>query len=307
MTHASGLGYRCTRRLVYQRCWPLDAAPVGEELASIFEEGRHHEKQIRRELSELGFEVLESEVNFRDDRLDISGTIDGKLAVELDGEHTKNHRRVPVEIKGISGAPPHTAEQWRDSENRLLARYYTQLQAYMFLTNEPEGLGLFKSKINGLWTVVAVPIDLEHIEGALQRAEAVRDAVRAIEAADGEDAKLALLPERLADRSECTGCPWRDTKCNPAEAEIDPLLLVDDEALISDMLEHAATKDGAKRWGDLDKAIKTRFRLTGGDRFIVGGAWLVTKRPHGRGVRVDIKPLDIAQPDGAPRTAAARG
>ncbi len=74
-TTASSLGYKCERRLVYARTKPEKADPIGEELASIFEEGNLHQTDVRRELIELGFEALEAERTFRDETLEIGGRI----------------------------------------------------------------------------------------------------------------------------------------------------------------------------------------------------------------------------------------
>jgi hypothetical protein len=282
-TPATDLGLRCERRIVYHRCWPERAEPIGEELASIFEEGNLHQVDVRRELSALGFEVVEAERNFRDAKLEITGTIDGKIA--LSDEHRA--RRIPVEIKSTMLSPPETVEAWRNSENKLLAKYYAQLQTYLVLCSEPDGLGLFKNKATGLWGVVAVPLDYEYAEGLLKRAERVRDTVKSV-MGSGSVPDEIMLPDRIMDRSECDGCPWRETMCHPADAAVDPLLLADDADLVSQIEERARCDESATRYDKIDKTIKDRFKLTKGTRFVVGGSWLVTKKPHGKGTRIDI-------------------
>lgn len=293
-TPATDLGYSCERRIVYHRCWPNDAAPINDELASIFEEGNLHQRDVRAELALLGFEVVEAELNFRDERLQITGTIDGKLALPTNGDGKPP--RVPIEIKSTAGSPPATAEGLRLSDSSLLRRYYAQMQAYLVLTSSPEGLMLFKSKQTGVWTIVAVALDYEYAEALLKKAERVRDVVAAIRAAwatgGKEEGALALLPNRIADRSECGGCPWRDTLCHPAEAPMDPLLLADDATLTAQLAERAAMKPGRDAYEKLDEAIKERFKLTLGDRFVVGSRWLVQKKRHGKGIRIDIAMLD---------------
>ena len=286
MTPATSLGYACERRSVYQRTQPDKAAPIGEELASIFEEGNLHQKDVRAELLELGYEVVEAEVNFKDQRLEISGTIDGKLDVK-DPSHPRGRRRVPVEIKSTSGSPPADEAAWRNSETPLLRRYFAQLQTYLFLTNEPWGLGIFKNKITGLWSVVAVSLDYEYAEGILQRAERIRDAVERWED-DTCDTRDVHLPLRLADRSECSGCPFRETVCFPADAAVDPLLLAEDVDLLAQLIEREACDSSATRFDKLDKAVKERFKLTAGERFVVGGTYMIEKRKHGKGIRIDI-------------------
>lgn len=278
MTPASSLGYRCERRLVYSRSQPDDAELVGEELASIFAEGDLHQTDVRRELLELGFEALEAERPFRDSTLEISGRIDGMLS--LPGDHQS---RIPLEIKSCSGTPPDTADGLRNHKG-LYGRYYAQMQVYLYLTSREVGIFLFKDKITGLWTLVVVPLDYDYAEKILKKAERVRDHVRA-----------KTLPDRLADRSECVGCPWQNTACLPAEAPIDPMLLVNDDELLSQLEKRAMDEPTAKAWGKLDKEIKQRFKLTKGEKFIIGnGVFLVEKKPHGKNTRIDIKRLTEA-------------
>lgn len=257
-TPASALGYACERRLVYIRTQPMAATPPSEELSSIFREGREHEKQIRRELSELGFEVLEGEVPFADRVLDLKGHIDGRM-------QTPWGSRVPVEIKSWSGDGPRTEAEWRDDAGDLMFRYYCQAQAYMYLTAEPEILLLTKNKLTGLWAIAAAHLDYGFVEKLLQKAERVRDYVAA-----------GLLPDRDATRAECRGCPWFGV-CLPGEAPIDPLLLAEDDQLQQQLLVREGLRETAKQFEKLDGVIKERFKLTAGVRFLIGD-FLVTKK-----------------------------
>ena len=279
-TTASSLGYKCERRLVYARTKPMDAGPISEELASIFEEGNLHQSDVRRELIDLGFEALEAERYFRDEKLEVAGKIDGML--RLSEEHRS--QLVPVEIKSTTGTPPATSDGLKNHAG-IYGRYYAQMQSYLFLTSSPAGVFLFKDKITGLWTLVPVDIDYDYAGALIKKAERVRDHIKA-----------GTLPDRLADRSECGGCPWRETICHPAEAPIDPMLMVADVQLLADITERERLDAMADRYGELDKAIKERFKLTKGDRFIVGDehGFLITKKPHGKGIRVDIHRLSEA-------------
>lgn len=282
-TSATLLGHACERRIVLHRVRPGDAAPIGPELASIFAEGDLHQRDVRRELSDLGFEPVEAEVLFRDDRLEINGAIDCKIEIPDDnGRH--GSVRVPVEVKSVTGNAPTDAESWR-SAGGLMGRYYDQIQIYLYLTSSPYGLGLFKSKITGLWSVVPVELDYEHIEALLQKAERVRDAVAAWKER-GDDA----LPDRITDRSECNGCPFRETICHPEQAPVDPLLIAQDEVLAAQLLAREEAQPWRDGWEKIDKSVKERFKMTPGDRFVCG-AFVIEKKRHGRGVRVDIKRL----------------
>lgn len=291
MTPATGLGYTCDRRNVYQRVRPSDAQGIGEELASIFTEGDLHQKDVRAELLELGYEVVEAEVNFKDKRLEISGTIDGKIMAAGWADERGRPRRIPVEIKSTSGAAPTDAASWRNSETLLLRRYFSQIQIYLYLTSEPEALGIFKSKITGLWSVVPVALDYAYVEGLLQRAERIRDAVALADGIEADDEMEAVLPPRDPTRAECIGCPWKDTLCHPEEQPADPLLLADDIVLKAQIARREQLDTARREFEKVDASLKQRFKLTAGERFVVGGEWLVTKKQQANGTRIAFSPL----------------
>lgn len=276
-TTASSLGYKCERRSVYARTKPEQKEPTSEELASIFEEGNLHQADVRKELIEIGHEVLEVELPLRDDALEIGARLDGKLAIS--DEHRAE--RIPLEIKSCTGPPPETAEKMRDHDG-IYYRYYCQMQSYLFLDSTPFGVFIFKDKITGLWFAVVVPLDFEFAEELLKRAERIRDHIKA-----------GTLPDRLEDRSECGSCPFRDSICNPSDADADAMLLSKDEKLLEQIKRREEIQETAKEFEKLDKAIKERFKLTKGDRFVVGdeNGFLVTKKKHGKGIRVDFKRL----------------
>ena len=284
-TTATDLGYSCERRIVYHRLNPKDAAPFGDGLLSIFGEGDLHQKDVRRELGELGYEVVEAEVRFSDKRLDIAGTIDGKICVTADRD-THTQKRIPVEIKSTSGDPPTTQDGLKTAGSGLYRRYYAQMQTYLYLTSEPFGLFIFKNKIDGLWSVVPVELDYEYAETLLQRSERVRDFVAS-----------KTLPNRTIDRSECDGCPWRDTICLPGDAPVDPLLLAADDGLLKQLELRETVAAASKSFDKVDTAIKDRFKATPGERFVVGGVdgFLVTKRAWGKGTKIEICRLSEAR------------
>lgn len=292
-TTATSLGYACERRIVYGRCFPADAAPFGDELLSIFSEGDLHQKDVRRELSAIGFEVVESEVRFKDERLDIAGSIDGKISVD-DDRNTHTQRRIPVEIKSTTGAPPATEADLRTSETALLRRYYAQFQTYLYLTSEPFGLFLFKDKITGLWTVVSIALDYAYVETLLKRAERVRDAVKLVKLGATKDEQLALVPDRVQDRGECVGCPFADTLCHPADAPVDPMLIAMEPELLAQLKERESTEQASGTFKKIDEKIKSRLKLTKFDSLVVGGpdGFVVTKKVYSNdSVRISIKRL----------------
>lgn len=308
-TAATQLGYECERRIVYQRVLPWAAEPISAELASIFEEGEHHERQVLRELEEeLGVKLRNRAASFRDEKLDVVGKIDTEAFVEGVGW-------VPVEVKGLTHIPGDDVEgaELADGPVALHRRYFAQLQTYLYLRNIEMGLFIFKSKATGRWRVVPVSLDYGRMETILQRAERVRDAVRAYVQAfgtvmaytqdgpppDAEDVPFlspewanALLageehlPERIPDRSECGACPFK-RHCNPSQAPIDPALLVEDQALIADLQKLLEAKPHRQTYERGYKKVKERFMLTAGSVFFAGH-FRVEKKPHGQGTKLVI-------------------
>ena len=111
--------------------------------------------------------------------------------------------------------------------------------------------------------------------------------MRLIKAAgDDEDLRRSHLPLRIPDRSECNGCPFRDTICHPADVPIDPLLVSNDIDLLSKLDEMERIAPMADRYKEIEKEVKSRVKLTMGDRFIVGERWLITKKKRGNGERI---------------------
>jgi hypothetical protein len=290
-TTATDLGYECERRIVYHRCYPKDAAPYGDELLSIFSEGDLHAKDVKRELGDLGYELVEQEVRFSDKRLDLAGSIDAKIVVS-GGRDTHQQERIPLEIKSTAGTPPTDEVGLRESCNGLFRKYWAQMQAYLLLTNSPFGMFLFKDKLTGLWVCFTVELDYERAEKLLRRAERVRDRVRLIVEHD-ESKRVELLPDRIPDRSECGGCPWRETLCHPADAEVDPVLLAMEPGLLAQLEEREKVSASRDRYEALDKALKDRMKLTKFDKLVVGGAngFLVEKKIQKNGTRFNIRRL----------------
>lgn len=307
-TSATQLGYECERRIVYQRVLPWAAEPISAELASIFEEGEHHERQVLRELEEdLGIKLRNRAATFRDEKLDIVGKIDTEAFVEGIGW-------IPVEVKGLTYIPGDDVEgaELADGPVALHRRYFAQLQIYLYLRSMELGLFIFKSKATGRWRAPPVALDFERMELLLKRAERVRDAVRAYVEAFGRvrsftqdgpeydelgarheapwtDALRAAepqLPARIPDRSECSRCPFR-TRCNPSEAPIDPALLVEDENLIAALHTLVEAKPHRQTYERGYKKIKERFMLTAGMVFFAG-QFRIEKKPHGQGTKLVI-------------------
>ncbi len=309
-TAATELGYDCERRIVYRRVMPWAAQPVSPELASIFEEGKHHERQVLRELEEeLGIRLRNRQSTFREPRLELVGALDAEAHVDGVGW-------VPVEVKGLAFIPGDDVEgiDLADAPKALHRRYFAQLQVYLIIRGLPLGLFIFKSKTTGRWRCIPVELDYERCELLLLKADRVRNAVQMFISAfeewhpfnqDGPAPGLEdrwneavaraseFLPERLLSRAECTQCPFLNT-CNPSQAAIDPALLIDDQELISQLEKRAANKPARDDYERTHKEIRERFKLTQGDVFFAG-AFRIERTVDARGAhRFDIRRQEAA-------------
>lgn len=316
---ASQIGYECLRRIEYQIVRPHDAEVIGPELASIFAEGDLHEPLVLAELEKVtGLRVENRNAGFRDERLWLVGRLDGEVKLSLDAKRYV----LPVEVKTTASLPGEdTADSdMAESSKALLRRYFAQLQIYLYLRGQPFGLFVFKSKSTGCWRTILVELDYARCEVLLKKIERVRDTVRAYLAAAEQAGvnprepmpesptpeQVALrtsalekletnLDERLPDRSECMGCPFRRV-CNPSMAPVDPALLATEAAFVAQLDERARCKPDRDRYEKIDRAIKDRLKLTAGDRYVVGG-WYIEKKVTASGQTR----FNISRVGGAPK------
>lgn len=305
-TAATQLGYECERRIVYQRVMPWAAAPLDEQLASIFSEGDFHEPQVLHELeADLGLTLVNRRATFRDAKLDLVGQVDAETPVDGVG-------KVPLEVKALAFIPGENvgAGELAESERDLFRRYFAQLQVYLFLRAVAFGLFIFKSKATGLWRVIDVPLDYVRAELLLKRAERVRDATKAYVGAyevmkafsqddprteEGnlpDDVREALdfaetaLPLRIADRSLCHQCPFR-ASCNPADAPVDPAVLVLDEDFIEQLAKREEAQPQKKAYDKVHDIIRKRLEATPGDVLFVG-PYRVEKKKWGKSWQLNV-------------------
>lgn len=312
-TSATQLGYECERRIVYQRAMPWAAEQISPELASIFEEGNLHERQVVQELeNDLGIKLRERQSTFRDERLDIVGVTDFDMLVDGIGW-------VPTEVKGLTGVPGEdTGEEDMAEGSDLLRRYASQLQTYLFLKSKPLGMFIIKSKMTGRWRCIPVRLNYERVEVILRRAERVRDAYRTfvkvfssvmpftqdgppmedrtgLHVAVQWDLALAaaetMLPERQTTRAECARCPFKK-RCNPSQVPVDPALLIDDEDLIGILNRREATREARQTYEKNHKWLKERFENVGGSVWFAG-KHRIERKPHGKFTKLIVTNQEV--------------
>ena len=270
---ASALGHPCVRYLTYMRTAWKEQRPPSVGLQRIFEEGKKQERLITMTLCDLGFEIEQAQKDLDWPEYQITGHIDGKVR--------RGNSICPVEIKSVS---PFAFDKIKTIDGMKRSdwhqRWFAQLQIYLLMGNESDGLFILKNKSNGQLAVLPVDLDLEVAEGLIRKAETVNKHVAA-----------GTLPDPIEySESTCGDCPFRHI-CLPDMAVKDALSIEIDPELEEKLARWYELKQQKAEFDALDKELKTRFdhvnNVIVGD-FLVRGKEIKT-------TRYDV-PADIKKP-----------
>jgi len=254
---ASELGHECLRYLVLNRTRWQEKALHDARLQMIFDMGRVIEDAVMADLREAGIEIVEQQRPFAWQKYQITGHIDGKLAVNGDV--------YPCEIKSAAPNPFASINSIGDMLRHkypYMRRYPAQLTLYLLMDGKDKGLFIFKNKSTGEIKEIWMDLDYTFAESLVQKAEAINAHVAA-----------GTLPEPMEyDDSVCPECAYVHI-CMPdrigKEVEV-----VDSTELIELLAEYETLKPGAKRYDEVDKRITElvtgREKVLAGDFFIEG-------------------------------------
>ena len=255
--YASTAGHPCARKLVYDRLnWHEKLLPEPAKLM-IFREGNLHEEAVIRLLQDAGLQVIETQRPFEWSELQVRGKIDGRIKV--DG------RKVPLEVKSINSYgfdAINSVDDMRHSSKWWERGYYDTFQLYLFMTNESDGIMLFKDKQSGKLKQLTITIDYEYAEQVAKKLERVNQHVAA-----------KTYPERISDRSVCQYCDFRHI-CLPDE-QSDHIEITDDLELLDLLEQREVCRDAAKEYEQIDKKLKEYWKRTQPGIYLVGGAFQV--------------------------------
>jgi CRISPR/Cas system-associated exonuclease Cas4 (RecB family) len=274
---ASNAGQECARRLVYERtAWDKKLLhDVG--LQYIFDEGNRSERATVEDITEAGLTLVEGQRPFSWPDLQVTGSIDGKIA--------EGQRRIPIEAKSIN---PYDFQTIRDfasvatHKKAHIRGYLAQLMMYLIMDNQEEGILLFRDKNSGRYKQINVAIDYTFLESILKKFELVNEHV-----------KNKTLPDRVEDLTLCKNCPFR-AECLPDTSFGEGAQIVTDDYLIQLIERRASLSDLTSEHGELDEEIKSLSKKRAGDKpglFVVNGTWEVNVKTHGKGLRVDVSKL----------------
>lgn len=253
---ASSLGDPCLRKLVYERThWDQKALP-DVNLQYIFDEGNLQEQAVIRDLMDAGFVITEQQRAYDWKKYNITGRIDGKIS--MNGE-----KPAPFEIKSMSPFiwdKINTVEDLINAKQPWLKKYPAQMQVYLLLSEEEQGVLILKNKTTGRLKQIEIILDYVFAESLLKIAEAVNKHI-----ADN------LLPDRIEfDDAICS-------KCNFAHICLPDIDFKGAEFLDSDELEiklnrREELKPVVDEYNELDKEIKETVKEK---PKVVIGNWLI--------------------------------
>lgn len=203
---ASELGHMCARAQYHTRVdW--DKRPVPDDkLAAIFALGRELESYVERVLSSAGVRVVQTQVSIYDNRLDLSGRIDGLIV--SDG------KEIPIEIKSVNDRDFQRLNTWKDfcdTSSPWLLKWALQLPCYLWLHSAEHGIYVLVSKSTG--EIKLVPVSLEESVELLDTAFKILDEAKAA-------MESGVPPEpKPWNRSLCRYCWCREAGLCPGVEE----------------------------------------------------------------------------------------
>ncbi|RTL20737.1 MAG: hypothetical protein EKK55_17280 [Rhodocyclaceae bacterium] len=254
----------CERQMVYGVLNWQSKPPAGPDLQARFEVGKEFEKQVVRELMDMGFDFQQSQapvaIKGRGGETIATGKIDGFIRWE--GE------LVPVEIKSMQPNMFNGIKSIDDFQKKpWLRRYTRQLMMYMFGHSKEWGLFIVGDLL-GHWKMLPLALDYGEAESILQKLERVSEAIKA-----------KRYPDRIIyDQAQCGKCPFAAICLQDVvntEAEI-----LNSPELEAEIERHEELKPVAKEFDEIHDRIKSTFANT--EKAIIGDRWIVQNIPSQR-------------------------
>lgn len=253
---ASSIGFECDRKHYYDLT--ERRKEVSPQLQSIFEEGKHHEKHVERQLMEMGYELNDRQKEHRLENPLITAHIEGEIR-KGDGPW------YPYDIKSMASwifDKCNSAEDFLYAKTPYLRGYVAQLLTYMLAVNPAKEFGclILKNKQTG-W-IKAVWFSFEEHISILD--EAIKRAERVYAARESKQP-----PQRTEDRSLCSRCDWADV-CLPDLLANGGVDFLQNSDLEEKLKRRDELKSLAKEYEELDGEIKETVKATGPGEKVVG-------------------------------------
>jgi CRISPR/Cas system-associated exonuclease Cas4 (RecB family) len=262
---ASSIGDACIRKLVYYRTeWSKQQLP-SIQLQKIYEEGNNQEEFVKKKLMEAGYIINEAQRSIIDNLLkkyNISGHIDFFI--------TKDEQKpILCEVKSMSpNIFTHVDTIFDLDKYPWTKKYYSQIQIYMFASDEEQSLLILKNKSTGDMKILDVSLDLNHVESLLKKSEEINNCV-----------ENQTLPDRIENRSLCEKCDFQHI-CMP-DIINDSAAIIDDPEFEEKLQLREELKQFDSEYKEIDKDIKETIKGLSESTILVGD-FQIEKSEHVR-------------------------
>lgn len=267
---ASTIGHPCDR-YHYHSIVDWQERPLHDVgLQSIFDEGNLHEKAIIRELTDMGYEIVEQQRSFQHNDPLITAHIDFILRYKgVD---------YPVDAKSTN---PYDFDHIQSAEDMLYGRslymrqYPAQLQIYLTLTGARVGAFLLKNKLTGEFKPIWMQADAAYVKVLIDRARRVYAAIA-----------QKTPPARTTNLDTCASCPFQHI-CLPdikSECGVKDL----DDPDLNMLLERRAQLEAvAKEYDAIDKSINKVKDFLGAGEYTIG-QWILRVKSYSKREKIPI-------------------
>lgn len=283
---ASELGFPCDAYIPLSRLRGEAKPAPGPKLAAIFDEGRHQERQIARDLMGMGYDVSESQKMYYWDRYKISGHQDFTIS-------KPGFEPVRAEFKSLNPFLWESLNSEQEVRNHrwvTIRKYAAQCDLYMLLEGEDSRWFVIKNKSTGQIKIIVLHLDLDNAEALLQRAERVNAAVRYAEDNGYEAFERERLPAmRVNDAEYCDDCPFA-ALCLPNVDFGLGVALMEEEEFVAALETRERTAEAAKLHEEADKRVKEIAKATadaGHSEILAGGYRITWKKLARKGYSVE--------------------
>jgi hypothetical protein len=273
-TRASEIGHECERYLVLSRTHWQEKEPPNATLQRVFDLGNLIESGVMRDLSESGIKVVEQQRSFAEKDLQLTGSIDGDVLVEMDGKATA----YPLEVKGLAHHTWLALNEWKDFFDHSapwVRRYPGQLTMYQYMEAKEWGCFLILSKQTYVPKCIWCPLDFDLADHLIKKCERINAHIAA-----------GTLPEQCDDISLCIDdnrrCDFFHI-CLP-EIKRTALEFKDDPELEAKLDRWNELKPLKAEYDKLDDGLKETFK--GQEKILVGNYLITGKEVHRKGYEV---------------------
>lgn len=266
----------CDRYLYYSVENWQDRPLQDVSLQGLFDAGNQEERNIIRDLIDLGYNVMQQQTPFEIKDIEgnkiCSGKVDGKIYF----------KKVvyPFEIKLMNDNVFNTIKSVEDLQKKPYHRkYLRQLQLYLYGHNHEQGFFII-SNGRGQWKLLPMALDYGLCETILQRVERVAKALKA-----------KVIPEKIDYNNQlCDTCAFMHI-CLQDKLNTESKFI--DNPELEDTLDRREfLKPLAKEYEELDDTIKSTFKGVP-EAFVGKNYQIISKEQNRSSVDSKAMPEDL--------------